>query len=127
MMRAMPLVNPIVTGYGMNLIAPPRRSSPNATRMKPASSVACVTQQALPSDSAVQAILAPRVSQESGIVVGLLDAGGKRVVAVGVAADRVFEIGSITKVFTASLLADMVARGEVKLDDPVAKFLPRSV
>ena len=90
-------------------------------------SVACATQQALPSDSAVRAMLAPRVSQESGIVVGLRDAGGKRVVAVGVAADRVFEIGSITKVFTASLLADMVARGEVKLDDPVAKFLPRSV
>jgi CubicO group peptidase (beta-lactamase class C family) len=39
----------------------------------------------------------------------------------------VFEIGSITKVFTASLLADMVAKGEVRLDDPVAKYLPTSV
>jgi CubicO group peptidase (beta-lactamase class C family) len=39
----------------------------------------------------------------------------------------VFEIGSITKVFTANLLADMVARGEVKLDDPVRKYLPPSV
>ena len=37
--------------------------------------------------------------------------------------DSVFEIGSITKVFTAILLADMVDRGEVKLDDPVAKHL----
>ena len=36
----------------------------------------------------------------------------------------VFEIGSITKVFTAILLADMVAKGEVAFDDPVAKFLP---
>ena len=36
----MPLVNPIVTGNGMNLIAPPRRSSPKAIRMKPAMSVA---------------------------------------------------------------------------------------
>lgn len=90
-------------------------------------SLACVTQQPLPSDSAVRAMLAPRVTQESGIVVGLIDAGGRRVVPVGVAADRVFEIGSITKVFTASVLADMVARGEVKLDDPVAPFLPRSV
>ena len=40
MMRAMPLVKPMVTGYGMNLIAAPSRSSPNATRMKPAMSVA---------------------------------------------------------------------------------------
>ena len=41
--------------------------------------------------------------------------------------DTVFEIGSITKVFTALLLADMVERGEVKLDDPVRNFLPASV
>jgi CubicO group peptidase (beta-lactamase class C family) len=39
-------------------------------------------------------------------------------------ADSVFEIGSITKVFTATLLADMADRGEVKLDDPVVKYLP---
>jgi len=45
---------------------------------------------------------------------------------VGVGADDVFEIGSITKVFTASILADMVTRGEVRLDDPVAKYLPAS-
>lgn len=35
-----------------------------------------------------------------------------------------FEIGSITKLFTDLLLADMVARGEVRLDDPVARYLP---
>jgi hypothetical protein len=40
MMSAMPLVNPIVTGYGMNLIAPPSRNKPKATRMKPAMRVA---------------------------------------------------------------------------------------
>src|SRR4029079_6570665 len=44
--------------------------------------------------------------------------------AMAVDADSVFEIGSITKVFTAILLADMADRGEVALDDPVAKFLP---
>ena len=42
-------------------------------------------------------------------------------------ADTVFEIGSITKVFTSLILADMAVRGEVKLDDPVAKFLPPTV
>jgi len=42
-------------------------------------------------------------------------------------ADSVFEIGSITKVFTAILLADMADRGEVRLDDPVALYLPADV
>jgi serine-type D-Ala-D-Ala carboxypeptidase/endopeptidase len=41
--------------------------------------------------------------------------------------DTVFEIGSVTKVFTSLLLADMVQKGEVKLDDPVAKYLPATV
>ena len=89
-------------------------------------------QQGLPSDSAVRAILLPRVNalpdtgrHGEGIVVGLLDKG-RRVIAVGVGADNVFEIGSITKVFTASILADMASRGEVRLDDPVAKYLPSS-
>lgn len=89
-------------------------------------------QQGLPSDSAVRAILLTRVNalpdtgkHGEGIVVGLLDKG-RRVIAVGVGAENVFEIGSITKVFTASILADMASRGEVRLDDPVAKYLPRS-
>ncbi len=38
--------------------------------------------------------------------------------------DTLFEVGSITKTFTALLLADMVIKGEVKLDDPVEKWLP---
>jgi CubicO group peptidase (beta-lactamase class C family) len=64
-----------------------------------------------------------------GIVVGTIDAKGREVIAypATVDGDSVFEIGSITKVFTSLLLADMVERGEVKLDDPVAKFLPASV
>ena len=41
--------------------------------------------------------------------------------------DTVFEIGSVTKVFTSLLLMDMVKKGEVSLDDPVAKFLPAEV
>jgi D-alanyl-D-alanine-carboxypeptidase/D-alanyl-D-alanine-endopeptidase len=35
-----------------------------------------------------------------------------------------FEIGSITKTMTAALLAEFIARGEVTLDDPIAKLLP---
>ena len=37
------------------------------------------------------------------------------------------EIGSVTKVFTALLLADMADRGEVGLDDPIARHLPPAV
>ena len=44
-----------------------------------------------------------------------------------VTGDTVFEIGSITKVFTSLILADMVGRGEVALNDPVAKYLPPGV
>jgi CubicO group peptidase (beta-lactamase class C family) len=35
-----------------------------------------------------------------------------------------FEIGSISKVFTATILADLVLRGKLGLDDPVRKHLP---
>ncbi len=45
-----------------------------------------------------------------------------------VSADTLFEIGSVTKVFTAILLADAIERGLVKLDDPVgAPFPPTAV
>ena len=71
-----------------------------------------------------------------GLVVGIVDQHGARVVCHGkldngtdydVDGDTQFAIGSVTKVFTALLLADMVERGEMKLDDPVQKYLPDSV
>lgn len=92
-----------------------------------------------PADDDIRKILAQRIDdakQSVGIVVGVIDSKGKRIVAYGAldAGDRrppngdtVFEIGSVTKVFTSLLLADMVQRGEVALTDPVAKYLPASV
>ncbi len=68
-----------------------------------------------------------------GLVVGLIDTNGTKIIAAGKTAaeggaavdgDTLFEIGSVTKVFTATLLADMVQRGEVRLDDPIVKYLP---
>ena len=38
--------------------------------------------------------------------------------------DSVFEIGSITKTFTGTILAKMVYDGTVDVDDPIKKFLP---
>jgi serine-type D-Ala-D-Ala carboxypeptidase/endopeptidase len=37
--------------------------------------------------------------------------------------DTVMEIGSITKTFTGALLAEMSLRGEVRLDDPIGRYL----
>jgi D-alanyl-D-alanine-carboxypeptidase/D-alanyl-D-alanine-endopeptidase len=71
-----------------------------------------------------------------GIVVGIIVPGGESYFSYGalaagkpgdVDADTIFEIGSMTKAFTGTLLADMVRRGEVKLDDPVTKYLPDTV
>jgi hypothetical protein len=42
-------------------------------------------------------------------------------------ADTIFEIGSVTKVFTATLLAALVEDGTVSLEDPVQEYLPSSV
>ena len=94
-------------------------------------------QASVPSDSAIRAIVQQRVAnkQAVGLVVATLDHGKALLYTAGVSGapavpldgNTVFEIGSITKVFTASVLADMVARGEVKLDDPVTKYLPASV
>jgi CubicO group peptidase (beta-lactamase class C family) len=47
--------------------------------------------------------------------------------SAAVNADTLFEIGSVTKVFTSLVLADMVQKGEVNLDDPISKFLPATV
>ncbi|MGH7587717.1 MAG: serine hydrolase [Gemmatimonadota bacterium] len=38
--------------------------------------------------------------------------------------DHVFEIGSITKTYTAALILDLVSDGSIGLDDPVAPLLP---
>jgi len=42
-------------------------------------------------------------------------------------AEAAFEIGSITKVFTATLLALMIESGKLCLDDPIEKFLPFTI
>jgi len=42
-------------------------------------------------------------------------------------AETLFEIGSITKTFTAAILATYVNAGKLKLTDPIIKYLPDSV
>jgi CubicO group peptidase (beta-lactamase class C family) len=79
--------------------------------------------------------IAQRVEQGDcvGVVLCIVDAQGSCCLSEGrlfqnsdrkVDEQTVFEIGSITKAFTGVLLADMVERGEVALDDTVQKYLP---
>ena len=71
-----------------------------------------------------------------GIVLGVLERDGStRVLSYGTGGEgarplgprSVFELASVTKTFTAAVLAEMVERGEVALDDPVARYLPDHV
>ena len=89
-------------------------------------------------DSTAQSLIDARVqfTPDAGLVLGLIDAHGRRVLSAGTLngpgtpapdVNSVFEIGSVTKTFTATVLADMVRRGEVQLDEPVAKLLPDGV
>ena len=97
------------------------------------------TDAPIPPDTEIRKILVERIDaqhQSVGIVVGVIEPGGRRVVSYGsldkgdtrvLDGNTIFEIGSVTKVFTSLLLADMVQRGEAALTDPVARYLPGGV
>lgn len=91
-----------------------------------------------PPDADLQVMLDYLVEdgETPGIILGIIEPDGStRILQAGTAGEgarplgprTVFEIGSINKTFTGTILADMVANGEVKLDDPVQKYLPENV
>lgn len=94
------------------------------------------SEAAVLSDDSIHDILYRRIDVEkraTGMAVAVADQGRERIVVHGVqdapgsppvAASTLFEIGSVTKVFTALLLADMAHRGELGFDDPVDRYLP---
>jgi len=66
-----------------------------------------------------------------GIILGVIDDGKTTVYKAGTSGTSrpldehtLFEIGSVTKTFTATILAEMVLDRSVNLDDPVARYLP---
>src|SRR5437762_12901999 len=91
--------------------------------------------QSVPPDDEIRKSLAERVGENEkavGIVVAIIDPQGRRIISYGqrnagdarpLNGDTVFEIASVTKVFTALLLADMVEKNEVALSDPASKYL----
>lgn len=92
--------------------------------------------QDLPED--VKQNIETRINHEltPGIVVGILDAKGVKYYSFGMKSltgktpvneHSVFEIGSVTKTFTGIILAEMVLKGEVKLEDPLQLYVPKGV
>ena len=77
-----------------------------------------------------------RNKTNAAMVIGLIDPNGTQFYGYGkisntsnamVDENTLFAIGSNTKVFTTTLLADMVNEGLVKLDDPIDRYLPANV
>lgn len=91
----------------------------------------------IPSSDHVERLLEARLERNGvGVVVGIVTPAGRRVLAAGrgraddpgpLETHAIFQIGSITKVFTGLLLADMAERGEVGLDDAISRYLPPGV
>lgn len=89
--------------------------------------VAAAAMQAVLSQDFAPALRSGALSAatSAGVAIGVVRNGVPRVFAWGSATpDSIFEIGSITKTFTGLVLAQMVAQGKVKLDEPVRKLLP---
>jgi|GEM_PF-959089 len=73
---------------------------------------------------------------KAGIVIGTYLNGAEKTYAFGynsikektpVNKDMIFEIGSITKTFTAAIMLQLEAEGKLNVDDPIAKYLPENV
>lgn len=122
------LAGALLAAWGSFLLI---QSSPRLVRLRPRASP-------LPArdlEGEVDAIVRPRLGsgRHVGLVVGIVGGGEKKLFAYGERVlgsgrppdgETVFPIGSVTKLFTGLLLAEMAKRGEVGLDDPVRLYLP---
>ena len=91
-----------------------------------------------PMDKEIEAVVRPYIQKANtvGLSIGVLKDGkittynyGETLKGNGKlpTPNTIFEIGSVTKTFTAALLAYYVNEGKVKLTDPITKYLPDSV
>jgi CubicO group peptidase (beta-lactamase class C family) len=122
LMRAVSVVALVACGGTAPVVAPP----------KPAGDV----DPDGPNRARIAAHLQPLIDNElaSSIVVGILDEGKREIYGFGKGPGgkpptgaTLFELGSVTKVYTGLLLADAIQRREVSLDMPVAELLPTGV
>lgn len=95
----------------------------------------CFSQPAPLLEESVRKLAAARVAAGAypGLVIGVAHGSRQEILTWGSIADdprskpngdTVYEIGSVTKTFTALLLADAVQRGDVTLEQPVQGLLP---
>lgn len=60
-----------------------------------------------------------------GVSIGVIQHGVRRIWSYGTAKDdSIYEIGSISKTFTATILASMAEQKKIRLDEPVRELLP---
>ena len=96
-----------------------------------ATATAGATNLASPLDSWLPALMAEK--HVPGLAVGVLHEGAEQTAGFGVTSienplpvtdETLFQIGSITKTFTATALMMLVERGDLDLDAPVRRYLP---
>ncbi|EZH74162.1 hypothetical protein ATO12_14935 [Aquimarina atlantica] len=87
----------------------------------------------LPEDIKQQTQKRIDLGYHSGTVIGVVDKSGARYYGFGQKSFddtskpdeySIFEIASITKPFTAALLADLELKGEIKINDAIEKYVP---
>jgi len=96
----------------------------------------CASASTVPDSSYVEALLRNRIDTmktNKAIVIGIIGNGEKNIYGYGsfdsvtgdtVDGSTVFEIGSITKIFTSLVLSDMAEHGEISTEDPISNYLP---
>jgi CubicO group peptidase (beta-lactamase class C family) len=83
-----------------------------------------------PHADAIAAQVQPYLDAEivNSVVVGVVDGDRTEIYGFGGADGRtIFELGSLTQIFTSLLLVDSVARKEVEYDTPVSQMMPLGV
>lgn len=94
--------------------------------------------QKYPTHRAIAKVLKKEVEngRSNSIVVGIIDDGIEDYFAYGKPfktktdepnKETIYEIASITKIFTTTILADLIVKGQLSLDDRLIDFLPDSV
>ena len=91
----------------------------------------------LPLDEKIDAVVEPIVlfGSPSAFIIGIIQDGEKSIYSYGDAglgfgapqSNTIFEIGSNTKTFAATILSEFIIEGLLTLDDSINQFLPSSV
>ena len=90
-------------------------------------------QQELPSDIEKETQNRIELGYHLGTVIGIIDKDGTRYYGFGKKSlsdnstpdkNSIFEIGSVTKTFTSSLLSDLNLKGEISIQDSIQTYLP---